>query len=83
VLGTELWPSGRKVSAGHCPGPDLSLFFKFILFYMYGFVLVRVSIAVTKHHDQKRKLGKKGFIWLPLPDHFPHWMKSGQELKQG
>jgi hypothetical protein len=32
---------------------------------MHG-VLVRMTIAVMKRHDQKIKLGRKGFIWLPL-----------------
>jgi hypothetical protein len=30
-------------------------------------VIVRVSIAVMKPHDQKHVGGKKGFIWLTLP----------------
>jgi hypothetical protein len=30
-------------------------------------VLVRVSAAARKHHDQKNKLGRKGFIHLTLP----------------
>jgi hypothetical protein len=31
----------------------------------------------------KSKLGRKGFIWLPLPLHSLSLRKSGQELKQG
>jgi hypothetical protein len=30
-------------------------------------VLLKVSIAVTKYHDQKANLGEKEFIWLTLP----------------
>ena len=29
---------------------------------------LRVSIAVTKHHDQKQ-VGEERFIWLTLPYH--------------
>ena len=33
-------------------------------------VLVRVTIAVLKHHDQSNfNLGREGFIWLILPYH--------------
>ena len=42
-------------------------------------VLVRVSIAVTKHHDQKSKLGRKGFILLTLP----HWSSLLKEVRAG
>lgn len=42
---------------------------------LFCFVLVRISITVIKHHDQK-ELGK-GFILLTLPVH--HRWKSGQE----
>ena len=38
--------------------------------------LVWVSIGSTKYHDQKSKLGKKGFIGF-------HLRESGQEFKQG
>lgn len=31
-------------------------------------VLVRVSSPMMKQHDQ-RNLGRKGFIWLTLPQH--------------
>lgn len=41
-------------------------------------VLVRVAIAVPKHHDQS-KLGRKGFIWLTLPHHSP----SRKEVRTG
>jgi hypothetical protein len=44
---------------------------------------LRDSIAVVKHHDQKSKLGKKGFIQLTLPRYCYHQRKPGQELKQG
>ena len=33
-----------------------------------GTVLVRVSTAMTKHHEQS-KPKRKGFIWLTLPHH--------------
>ena len=43
-----------------------------------------VSIAVMKHHNQKKKVSwvGKGFglqFWIIVC----HWRKSGQELKQG
>ena len=45
-------------------------------------VLVRVSIAVSKHHVQKASLGRKSFFDLHF--HIPvHQRKSEQELKQG
>jgi hypothetical protein len=34
--------------------------------WTFPLVLVRVSIAVMKHHDQKASWGRKGFIWLTL-----------------
>lgn len=44
-------------------------------------VLVRVPIAVTKHHD-RRNLRSSGFIWVTL-SHIPVLLgKGGQELKQ-
>lgn len=45
-------------------------------------VLVRVSIAVMKHHGQCN-LGRKGFVGLPLSQHFSSLKKSGQEMKEG
>lgn len=45
-------------------------------------VLVQITIAVTKYHDQCN-LERKGFIWLILFQiAVPYWEKSGQELKQ-
>ena len=41
-------------------------------------VLVRVTIAVMKHHDQGN-LGKKGFIQLTLPYH----CSSSKEVRTG
>jgi hypothetical protein len=35
-------------------------------------VLVSVAIAAVKHHDQKSKLGRKGFIQLTLPPSVHH-----------
>lgn len=32
-------------------------------------VLVRVSIVVMKHYDQKSMFGRNGFIEFTLPDH--------------
>jgi hypothetical protein len=43
------------------------------------FILVRVSIAVTKYYDQKNKLGRKGFIQHTLPYH----CSSSKEVKTG
>lgn len=40
-------------------------------------------MAVTKHHDRKSKLERKGLIWLTLPSIVQHSRKSGQGLKQG
>ena len=31
-----------------------------------GDVLVRVSIAAMRHHDQNSKLWRKGFVWFIL-----------------
>jgi hypothetical protein len=36
-----------------------------------------------KHHEQKSKMGRKGFIVLHSQTIAHHWRKSGQELKQG
>jgi hypothetical protein len=46
-------------------------------------VLVGVSIAAIKHHDQDASWEGNG--WLDLYFHFAvlHQRKSGQELKQG
>lgn len=44
------------------------------------FVLVRVSIAAQKHHEQKSKLGGKGLLGLYFHVAVLHWMKSGQDL---
>lgn len=41
-------------------------------------VLVRVTIAVFKYHDQS-KLGRRGFIQLILPHH----SSSSKEVKTG
>ena len=46
-------------------------------------VLVRISIGVTKHHDQKAIWGGKGLFGLYFHIAVHHWMNSGQELKQG
>jgi hypothetical protein len=35
-------------------------------------VLLRVTIAVLKNHDQN-SLGREGFIWLTLPHHCSSW----------
>jgi hypothetical protein len=45
-------------------------------------VLVRVSIAMTKH-DQKAILGEKGLFGLHFHVAVHYWRTSGQELKQG
>jgi hypothetical protein len=44
-------------------------------------VLVRVSIAVTKHHDQKPSWGRKGLFDLHIHIAILHQRNSGQELK--
>ena len=36
-----------------------------------------------KHHDQKPKLRRTGFIWLTPPRGCSSLKESGQELKQG
>jgi hypothetical protein len=45
-------------------------------------VLVKVTIAVMKHHDQNN-LGRKGFIWLTLPHHCSSWKEVGTGTKTG
>jgi hypothetical protein len=42
-----------------------------------GCVLVRVTIAVLKPHDQSN-LGRKRLIWLAPPYHFHHQRKLAQ-----
>jgi hypothetical protein len=44
-------------------------------------VLVRVTVAVMKHHDQNN-LGREEFIWLMLPYHSSS-SKKVRTLKQG
>jgi hypothetical protein len=41
-------------------------------------VLVRVSIAVMKPHEQS-SLGRKGFIWLTLPHHTKFIIKGSRD----
>ena len=41
-------------------------------------VLVKVTIAVMKYHDQS-KLGRKGFVWFALP----HQCSSLTEVRAG
>ena len=48
----------------------------------YSYVLVRITIAMMKHHNQS-KLGRKEFIRLTLLYHSSSLRKSGQEPKQG
>jgi hypothetical protein len=45
-------------------------------------LLVRVSIDVMKHHDQKAKLERKRFIHLTLPSTAHHQRMLGQKLNQ-
>ena len=45
-------------------------------------ILVRVSIAVMKHHDQKASWGWKGLFSLHFHIAVHHQGKSGQELTQ-
>ena len=40
-------------------------------------------LAGIQNTTKKCNLGKKGFIWLSLPNHSLHEWKSGQELKTG
>ena len=46
-------------------------------------VLVKISIALTKHHDQKARC--VGGVYFSLYFHIAahHWKKAGQESKQG
>ena len=46
---------------------------------LYAYVLVGISIAVTKHHD-KKQLGEERIFFI-LWFIFHHPGKSGQELK--
>jgi len=45
-------------------------------------VLVRFSIAVMKHHEQRASWGGKGLLSLHFHTAGHHQRKSGQELKQ-
>ena len=45
-------------------------------------VLVRVSIAAMKHHDQKASWGGKGLLGLYIHSTVHHQRKPGQEFKQ-
>jgi hypothetical protein len=45
-------------------------------------VLVRVSTAAVKHHDQKASWRGKSSFGLYLHIIVHHWRESGQELKQ-
>jgi len=47
------------------------------------FVLVRVSLAWTKHHDKKASWGGKGLFDLHFHSVIHHRRKSGPELKTG
>jgi hypothetical protein len=49
---------------------------------MWG-VLVRTSIVVIKHYDQKASWQGKGLFGLHFYIAVLHRRKSGQELKQG
>jgi hypothetical protein len=44
---------------------------------------LRISIAVTKHHDQKASWGEKGLFDLHFRIAVYHQRKSGQETRQG
>ena len=46
-------------------------------------ILVRVSIAATKHHDPKASWGGQGLFGLCFQITVYHWRKLGQKLKQG
>ena len=46
-------------------------------------VLVRFSIAVMKHHDQKASWGEEGLSGSHVHITVHHWRTSGQELTQG
>jgi hypothetical protein len=43
------------------------------------YVLVRVAVAVMKHHDQRRNMGRKRFIWLT----FVHHSLLSKEVRAG
>ena len=58
-----------------------------IMFYeeekiIYLIVLVRVSVAIMKYHDQKASWGRKGLLGLHFHLIVHHQRKSGQELTQ-
>lgn len=46
------------------------------------FVILIVSLAVTKHHMHKQVEKGKGLLDLNVQIILHHWTKSGQELKQ-
>ena len=66
----------REVGVHTCPGDYLDCI-------NWGHVLVRVSIAVIKHHDPKPSWGGKDLFGLHFQIIVHHWRKSEQELKQG
>jgi hypothetical protein len=45
-------------------------------------ILVRVTIAATKHLIQ-RNLGIKGFVWLTCPRHSPSLKEVGNSTQSG
>jgi hypothetical protein len=51
---------------------------KFIGFKIH--ICLRVSTAVTKHHDQEASWGGKGLSGLYFHNYVHHQRKSGQEL---
>ena len=56
--------------------------FVFVYFFNAAFVLVRITTAVMKHHDQSNS-ERKGVYDLHFHITVHHWKKSGQEYKQG
>jgi hypothetical protein len=52
-----------------------------IFIYVYISALVRVSIDVTKHHDQKASWGEKSLFGLHYQIIAHRRKKKGQELK--
>jgi hypothetical protein len=56
----------------------------FVLFFVWmRDVLVKVSMALIKHHDQKASWGGKGLFSLHFHIAVHHQRKSGQELTRG
>jgi len=74
IISARLAGQGLLGPACYCPTPNAGVTGTWN-------VLVRVTIAVMRHHD-KGGLGGKGLFSLHFHSTVHHWQESGQELKQ-